>query len=105
MQRALSFTATVFAIPFRGVLSELSVNCALLKGENRSNRRDIATPVYLYIYIHLVAFEFDRDSHPPSLPLYIYYLLLIFPVNEISTARFFTDFSPPFLSRWILYCV
>lgn len=76
-------------------MSELSVNCALLKGENRSNQRDIATPVYLYIHIYIYTSPLSNLIEIASLPLSIslYYLLLIFPVNEISTARFFTDAS------------
>ena len=86
MQRALSFTATVFAIPFRG-MSELSVNCALLKGENRSNRTwycNTCLPIYTISPL-------SNLIEIATLPFY--YLLLIFPVNEISTARFFTDAS------------
>lgn len=52
-------------------MSELSVNCALLKGENRSNQRDIATPVYLYIYIYTSPLSnlIEIATLPPSLYL------------------------------------
>ena len=60
-------------------MSELSVNCALLKGENRSNRSGILR--HLCTYILPLSNLIERDTHALSLCL----LLPLFPVNEISS--------------------